>query len=151
VRVEVRKIELALAVAFLILGVLIAMASARMPMGTPSLPGPGFLPLILGALIAGTAALIGVRSLRARDSGEPVQFGHVYIAVTVAALIAAGLAFERIGFVPTVAAFMFVMLAIISPLGWWRSAVAAAVVTVACYLFFGVVLGIRLPPMPFWP
>jgi hypothetical protein len=148
--VEVRRIELAVAIALLILGVLVAATAARMPMGSPSLPGPGFLPLILGILIAVVAAIVGVRSLTTPGQAEPVLLGHANIAITAVALIGVSLLFERLGYFPSVIAFMFVMLVTISPLNWRRSAVAAIVVAVACHLFFDVLLGVRLPPMPFW-
>ena len=147
--VEVRRLELVISAVLLILGVLITMGASRMPMGTTSLPGPGFLPLVLGILIVLTALGVVVYTLLARETLEPVRLGHVYITVTSAALIGVGLLFERAGFLISVFLFMYVMLVVISPLGWWRSALAAAAMTGASYLCFDVLLGVRLPPAPF--
>jgi len=67
----------------------------------------------------------------------------------IALIIVAGLLFERVGFIVTSTLFLFVMLASLSPLGWWRSLLAAVAASIATSYIFQNLLGVTLPPLPF--
>ena len=148
-----RRLELAIAAIIFALGALMAGAAWRMPMGTASLPGPGFMPLALGILLAATSLAVAARcvAMMAGPAEEPAPLGHRFIYVTFAALLGVAWLFDRVGFLTSIFLFMFVLLAALSPLNWWRAALGAVTAVALSYVFFSVLLGLNLPrtPLPF--
>jgi len=121
-----------------------------MPAGTVSLPGPGFIPMALGSSLAlATLAFIAWRVVTGPARDEPVAMGHRHIALALLAIISASLLFERAGYLITSALFLFVLLWVLSTLGWWRSALAAVAAAVVSKYFFQDLLAVVLPPIPF--
>ncbi len=146
---SLRRLEVGVGVALLLLGVFAAWEGARMPQGSAGLPGPGVMPVALGVLLAlGAIALLTI-SARARVAAEPMAIGHRRITWAVLALFVAGLLWERVGFLVTSTLFLFVLLWTLSTLGWWRSLVAAVLATIAARFVFQHLLDVRLPPLPF--
>jgi len=132
-----RRLELAVMACLLLLAVFAFWQAALMPSGTLSLPGPGMLPMALGALLA-----LSVLALFA------LRLGSRQIGVCVLALLAAGLLFERAGFVVTGALFLWVLLWMLSPLGWWRSSIAGVAAALVTDYLFKDLLGVSLPSFP---
>ncbi|MSP88276.1 MAG: tripartite tricarboxylate transporter TctB family protein [Alphaproteobacteria bacterium] len=150
--VRPRRLELTIAAIIFALGALMAGSAWHMPMGTTSLPGPGFLPLAIGILLTATSLTVAARcAMAAGPAEEPTLLGHRFIVVTFAALLGVAWLFERVGFPISIFLFMFVLLVALSPLNWWRAALSAAAAVAVSYVFFGVVLGLNLPrtPLPF--
>lgn len=146
---SLRRLEIGVGVALLLLGAFAAWEGARMPQGTAGLPGPGVMPVALGVVLALCSVALMTISARARDGGEPVAIGHRRITWAVLALFAAGLLWERAGFLVTSSLFLFVLLWTLSTLGWWRSLVAAMLGAVAARLVFQNLLNVVLPALPF--
>ena len=146
---SLRRLEIGVGVALLLLGVFAAWEGARMPQGTAGLPGPGVLPVALGVLLALSSIAVMTISARATVAREPVAIGHRRITYAVLALFAAGLLWERAGFLITCTLFLFVMLSMLSTLGWWRSLIAAIVGALAARFLFQGLLNVVLPPLPF--
>lgn len=143
---SLRRLEIGVGSALLLIGVLAALEGARMPQGSAALPGPGMLPVVLGVLLAlSCAALIAIPS----DADQPVSIGHRNVAWALAAVLAAGLLWERAGFLITCTLFLFVMLAMLSTLGWRRALIAAMLGAVAARFVFQNLLNVVLPPLPF--
>ena len=141
-----RRVELGVLVALLLLAVFVIWQALSMPMGSVRLPGPGMMPLVLGSLLA-LSTLVLLLTPDA-SAAEPALLGNRPICITVVCLIGAGLLLEPAGFVATAALFLFVMLWMASPLGWWRSAIAACVASYVTKLAFADLLGVTLPPFP---
>src|SRR5687768_12955470 len=118
-----------------------------MPQGTAALPGPGMLPLGLGLLIAACSITLIVVGRATPD--EPVAVGNRQVACALLAVLAAGLLWERAGFLITATLFLFVLLWMLSPLGWWRSLLAAAAGAAVARFAFQNLLNVVLPPLPF--
>ena len=143
---SLRRLELGVGVALLNLGVFAAWEAVRMPQGTPALPGPGMLPLGLGVLMAVCAlVLIVVRT----SAEEPVKLGNREVVCALLAVLAAGMLWERAGFLITATLFLSALLWILSPLGWWRSIIAAAAAAAVARYLFQNLLNVVLPPLPF--
>lgn len=53
-----------------VLGLAVVVAAWRLPPGIGNLPGPGFFPAVLGALILGFAALLGYESRHPKPDGD---------------------------------------------------------------------------------
>lgn len=147
---SLRRIEIAVAVALLLLGAFAIWEAAAMPFGTPALPGPAMMPMTLGVLLAVSAASLIVLRIRARQPEDAVvALGHRHITLAVTAILAAGLLFERAGFLITSTLLLFVLLWSLSPLGWWRSLLAAIGASIAVRYLFQNLLNVALPPFPF--
>jgi hypothetical protein len=95
------------------------------------------------------AGSLVVLELKAPVTGAVVVLGNRHVALTVALIVVAGLLFERAGFLITSVLFLFVMLIALSPLGWWRSLLAAVAASIATSYIFQNLLGVGLPPLPF--
>ena len=144
------RLEIGVAIALLLLGVSAAWEAARMPFGTPGLPGPAMVPMALGVLIAVSSVGLIVWRVRVRPADDDViAIGHRRITLAVTAILAAGFLFERAGFLVTSTLLLFVLLWSLSPLGWWRSLLAAVAARVAARYLFQNLLNVQLPPLPF--
>lgn len=144
---SLRRLEIGVGVSLLLLGVFAAWEGVRMPQGTPALPGPGMVPVTLGVLLVlCSAALIIIFS---KGSIERVAIGHRHVGAALLMVLVAGLLWERAGFLVTCMLFLYVLLWTLSPLGWWRSLVAAMVGAAAARFVFQNLLNVVLPPLPF--
>lgn len=114
------------------------------PRGEAGNPGPGFLPLALAALLIALGIGCAVRAVRARESST-VTLAERKAVTCVAALAGAALGFAPLGFVPTVAAFLAVLFAVLGRLRWWTAALAGCAASLALWLVFDKALGLALP------
>lgn len=121
-----------------------AEAWVRMPLGVPSAPGPGALPLVLGltlAVLAG-ATVIG-RAPAAAGSIAGRRTGLVS-----ALLVLYPLLLPRAGFGVTTALVLFAMGRLIAPVALGRLALFAAVTAAIAVALFRHVLAVPLPGGP---
>jgi putative tricarboxylic transport membrane protein len=153
-----RRLSIAIDVALFLLAAGMAWGAARMPSGTVSMPGPGLVPLTLAAMLAITSLVHMISSIRAGSEPaasareERAEGSTRRITIMLAAIAASGLLLERIGYLPTAALFLFVLLWSLSDMGWWRSALAAMAGAWVSLLFFRDVLAVALPGATFpWP
>jgi hypothetical protein len=105
--------EHAAGIALAALGLYVAVAAREYPLGSVAEPGPGFLPLALGLMLAGCGIVLAIGAFFAVPA-RPVSFAELpHALVVLAALVAAALAMERLGFRATVALMLlFFLLAI---------------------------------------
>ncbi len=144
-----RRAELGVLAVLLLLAAFAVWQAASMPAGTPALPGPGMLPMVLGTLLGIAALALLPPCLRpAPQRDAPIVYANRHIALAVLSLIGAGLLLEPAGFVPAATLYLFAMLWMLSPLGWWRSLAAAAVAAAVTKYLFADLLGVALPPIP---
>ena len=149
-KTSVRRLELAVSLAMFLLAAFMIWQAWQMPGGMRGMLGPGSLPLALAALLAPTAVIIFVGRYRAPEqTEEETELGNQPIVVSILAVLGAGLLFERVGFIISMGAFLFVLLWMLSKLGWWRSGLAAMVTVIVAKFLFDDVLGVTLPPLPF--
>jgi hypothetical protein len=127
-------------------GVLVWQA-ARLDLGVGAVPGPGFFPLLLGAMLVILAVAIGIGCWRSSD-GEPVELGHRDVLIVMVALLLVPLAFEPLGALLTLGLFGVVLLALIARVALPLAAVAAALAMAGCWYFFQHLLGLQLPSGP---
>jgi hypothetical protein len=146
--VSLRRLTLAVTAALLALGIFAAWHAAQMPMGSAALPGPAVMPLALGILLALCSAALIATEIASPATVERVPLGHRHVLLAIAAVVLAGIAWERAGFAVTSTAFLFVLLWTLSTLGWWRSLLAALAASMAAGFVFQRFLGVNLPPLP---
>lgn len=149
-QVSPRSGDRAIAVLLLAIAAFFLWGAGHMPAGTFSVPGPGIVPATLGALLAVTALVLLIKTLLAGRSaaGASISFGLVPVATVFAALTLVAIAFERAGYLATLGVFLFVMLRAFSQLSTLRSALLAGAIALAAGWFFGSVLGVNLPRVP---
>lgn len=123
-------------------------AYATMPLGTVARMGPGFMPFVLGFLLAGLGLFIALGSLKDRMP-LPVFNWRAFLAV-VGAILAFSFLARPLGMVPAVAAVLILAsLAEMKITKWQFIALVIALPSVA-YLTFSVGLGVPLPLFK-WP
>jgi putative tricarboxylic transport membrane protein len=128
-------------------GAYFASQALQLDLGGIALPGPGFLPLSLGAVLMACATLIGLGCWRS-GAGEAVELGHRDVAIAVAALLAIPLIFEPLGALSALGLLAIAVLVLIGRV-WPPIAIAAAGLGMAaCWFFFQVLLGVQLPTGP---
>lgn len=126
-------------------GLFWAYHASRLPMHEMSAaPGPGVLPLALGA---GIAALSLVEILR--PEVRRVEVPHLgRVLVILAALVAYALLLERLGFVATTFLVLAALFLAFAEHGrGWLLALSAAI-AVGTYFAFRILLKVPLPPDP---
>jgi putative tricarboxylic transport membrane protein len=149
VTVSLRRLEIGVAIALFVLGAFATWEATRMPFGSAAMPGPGMLPFALGVLLMLATAGLVVLELKSPARLPDVTLGNRHVALTVAAILVAGLVFESVGFLVTSTLFLWVMLVALSTLGAWRSLLASIAASVAAWYFFQKLLGVNLPVLPF--
>jgi hypothetical protein len=139
--------ERAVAIALLAIGLYVLWTAHSMPAGSVALPGPGFFPTALGALLALTAAAI----LAGAGGGAPERATRPRreTVVAVVALAIAMLLFERLGAIVTLALLLAALLRALARLSWPRAALAGVLGSLLAWLVFARLLGVALPGLPF--
>ena len=144
-----RYLEILVAGLLIAFSAFLAWGAARMPMGPVALPGPGFMPAALSALIGIVGVLLLVGCMFAGDSADEIaRLGNRDVLVVLVALCGSAFLFERIGYLATSAAMLFVLFWSWSPLGLWRSLAASVASAGVSHVFFVQVLGVQLPRFP---
>jgi Tripartite tricarboxylate transporter TctB family len=135
---------------FVLIGGGFVVGSLGYELGTPLRMGPGYFPLLVGAILAALGLAIVGKGLIA---GEVIAFGPIpWRAATfiVLAILFFGFTVRRLGFVPS-SAVTALLTTLASPRIRLRTAVAvAAGLTVAATLIFVVGLQLRIPLFGPW-
>jgi hypothetical protein len=116
-------------------------------LGSIALPGPGALPLFLGAILVMCATFIGIDGWRSSE-GDAVEFGHRDVLITVAALLAIPLIFEPLGAPIALGLLGIAILVLIGRIALLLAIAATGLGMAACWYFFQVLLGVQLPTGP---
>jgi putative tricarboxylic transport membrane protein len=128
----------------LVIGIVAAVMSWQLGVGTLADPGPGLWPLVVSVVMAIIAAVLVLQS---RPTGAEEKFTReaLIVVVAVVSLLGYALLFERIGFeIPTVA--LLVLWLKVLGRETWRATIAVSLVsTTAIYLLFITGLGVSLP------
>jgi putative tricarboxylic transport membrane protein len=148
-RIGARRGGVLVAAALTATGLLFVWQASFLDLGHIGLPGPGFFPLLLGALVAVFAIMIGVDCWRTPVEGEAAELGHPQVLITLAALLAVPLLFEWLGAYLTLGLFTAALLVFIARLSPLLAVVWTVLGMAACWLVFQELLGVRLPMGPF--
>ena len=111
-------------------------------MGTGGRIGPGYVPYLLGAVLAGIGLLLMLRAPFVNEAVE-LLFRPRPVVLVLAAVLAFALAFAWAGLVPAVLACVFVANFAAAENGW-RSAIAVGVV-LALFSWALFVVALKLP------
>jgi hypothetical protein len=139
--------EVVLALLFAVLGILWIVAAARMPLWSGFVPQSGFMPLWYGIVLTALAAAILANLFLNRVPGkaeEPIGKALIVLAALAAAIV--GL--DLIGFAPAIFLLLLVLFAAVERLPIDRSLAVAAAVTAVLILIFKTWLRVALPVGP---
>jgi hypothetical protein len=123
----------------------------RMKIGTPMMPGPGFMPVLLGFFLIATSIIsLGV-SYRSKPGQEKKIEESVLSLSSVrkpllmcAAVVAYALVLSHLGYVLSVFLLMMALFKGIEPQGWGTALIASVLTTLVSYLIFIYWLGIQI-------
>jgi hypothetical protein len=147
--VSARRGGLLIAVLLAATGLVFSWQASMLDLGHPGLPGPGFVPMLLGALLVAFSIVVGLVIWCTSAEGEPVELGHPHVLITLAGLLAVPLLFERLGAylaLGLLSAGLLMFVARLSPL---LAALWTVLGMTACWGLFQLLLGMRLPMGPF--
>lgn len=128
------------------LGVFVCYEGIDLTLGRPSLPGPGFVPFLLGAILTSLSFFYLRQSLRKKDDGKktgtPLGFTRLFLAVGVMVLYA--LVVTWLGYILTTFLLFAIWLSLIERKRWVQTVSLACAAVVAVY-FFNTLFSIQLP------
>ncbi len=134
---------------FLGVGIFFAVYSRSVDIGTMEEPGPGFLPLWAGILLAIlSAVLLGKTFFKKFEKGElffPERDSWKRVGMVVASLITYNLLLKPLGFILVTFLFVAFLVRFIFPQTWLRTAVTAALSTAGAQFVFVTLLEIHFP------
>ena len=143
---------------FLAAGIVYETMAFRMPRGRIGYPGPGFFPVILGAVLILTATGCLIQALVARRTGSPASasaaddesasLGHRQVRKTwllLGFLVLYILALQPVGFPIAVTVFLLASIWVFGYRKWLPAVGIAATLTVISYLTFVMWLKVPLP------
>jgi hypothetical protein len=138
---------------FVALGLAFAIGARGYELGTAFRMGPGYVPLVLGGLLALLgASVIGIGVLRWRASGEPLtgvpHHGAIpwrAIALLTASILVFGAGVDPLGLIPALLVTTFLAGLADRDNSVLAAAVIAVGLTAACVVIFVVLLQLRLP------
>jgi hypothetical protein len=135
-------------VLFAAIGTFTVVYASRYTLGTAARMGPGYFPRILGLLLIGLGALLGLRSLKL--AGPPIpRWQWRPTLVVLGSVVVFGLAVSRVGLLLSTV-FLIVVASMASREFRPREAVVAGVaLAVLAAAVFVVGLGVQLPILPF--
>jgi hypothetical protein len=135
--------------AFLVLfGLFIIWEDRVLPMGTLHNPGPGYMPFVLAALLAGMGGLVVLTGGSAPAFGS-VAWGEWRHALAIlGSLTFAALALERLGYRLSIALVMVFLVGVIERKSLLGTAVMAVALALGTFYVFGTLLLVPLPRGP---
>ena len=131
--------------AFAVFSGLVLWESSKIPFGTLADPGPGALPVLLGAtlLVCSLVVMCAGGSGARLDTIEWQEWRHG--AAILATLAFMALAMESLGYRATIFVGLFILVKFMERKGWLASAVFAAAFAFGTYGLFHTLLHVQLP------
>jgi putative tricarboxylic transport membrane protein len=158
-----RRIDIAVAAAFLLLGLFMIWGASEIKQGMMRDPiGPRAAFYVCGGLLVLGAAFVILGHVRrwlaqpghlVRNEGTADEDGFASSGtrawVLIGAVVCFALLFQPLGFLLATPLFVWVALAILGKRNWVRMTAIALIFTALTYGIFGQVLSVRLPVGPF--
>lgn len=135
--------RLAAAIAFIAFGVAVCLWTVSIGIGTPSEPGPGFWPFLLGAVIVAAAIVFLVVT---RDGkGEPFGRSSLIGAGLIVSVAVFVVLMEYVHFAVAAAFLLVVGQLLAGERNWIRIGLITVITTAACWFLFFELLGVPTP------
>ena len=138
---------------WMLCGLFIILGSLRLPVGEPHNPGSGFLPLLVGVLMAILSTALLWRSVRKKKVEEALPTSMprnlFKLIATFLALLIYVPAFPFLGFIFATIPLMVFLFKTIGEMGWKISLVGGTFISLGMYIIFKVWLQVQFP-IGFW-
>ena len=129
-----------------------SIGAIQLKIGTPTMPGPGFMPLLLGISLSGASIISLVMSYSGKSGGEKKDCKEKVLSVSIlkkpllmcTVVILYALVLNHLGYVISVFLLMMVLFKGIDPQKWLIALFAAALTTIVSYFIFIYWLGIQI-------
>ena len=144
------KAETIAALAFTALGVFMFAETWKAPYLIEGVPGPAFLPRWIAGGLVGTGLMLSARAAvpgcaLKQVTDWPTRRGWARVGLMLAALAAAFLLLNKLGFLVTMTLFIAVVIYGLGTRSWLMLAAVPVGTSVALYLVFAVWLRVPLP------
>ncbi|HEY7382855.1 MAG TPA: tripartite tricarboxylate transporter TctB family protein [Beijerinckiaceae bacterium] len=143
--VDRRRGEVVVGLALVAFGVTLTALAWRMPAGSVSLPGPGFMPSAVGILLALTGLGCTLRTMTANDAPGTVSLGRLNAWGALATLAVVAFLFEPLGAPLTLALAMTALFRLAGGYRLVRCALSGVIAAAVAWLVFTRLLGVGLP------
>ncbi len=130
------------------LGSGMAIEGIRLELGTLQLPGAGFMPFLVGSLLALSGLILTVWvTLKEKENDDQIwKWRNLKnLALPILSLFVYAFVMEDLGFLVTTFLFQFVMLKWTAPKRWLSPLLSSLLIALCCYLGFSVWLKVPLP------
>jgi len=135
----------------------IILGSSKYSFGTWSHPGPGFLPIWCGIIMATFAAITcfqatwrGGKEVRAKEEASFLTSKWPKLVAMLIILMAYAFLLESLGFLAITFIALVCLLKLVGPTRWRTALAEALLATFVSYVLFGLWLKVPLPK-GFWP
>lgn len=142
------RIQTAAGAIVLAVGLALLIGAWGFPFMLQGVPGPGFLPLIIGFGIIASGVVLVFKAVWRPTHAEvrwPPLSGWLRVAFMLGAMAASFFLLEALGFVVVTAAFMAVMVYCLGERSWRLLATVPVLSAVGLYVVFAVWLRVPLP------
>lgn len=123
--------------------------SRKLPLGTLSEPGPGYMPTLLALSLLGFTVLIVVAGARAPALGTVTWVGWRHAVAILGACAFTALGLERLGYRLTIFVALLVLVKFVEGKGWVGSGAFALGFSFGSFYLFNNLLRVPLPLGPF--
>src|SRR5688572_22133382 len=139
------RVEKALNLFWIVLGIAIASLAPRYSLLDASGPGGGFLPFVTGSIIAACGLTLLFSSGVAASPDWPAAGVWARMGAIVVGLGAIAIVMPYLGFILTVIPVMIVLMQAVERQSWVTVLIVSVVSTIAVYFLFTRLLGTTLP------
>jgi putative tricarboxylic transport membrane protein len=144
----VRALSLGFIAVWFLLGLYFAIQGISLHLGSISSPAAGFMPFLIGIILIVFCIASAVPLVVSPERSNPVPLQLTRLrdpAIVVVSMIIYALVLERVGFVASTTILIVFLAKVVGGTTLIRSAILGGLATAACYVVFGVLLGVRLP------
>lgn len=137
---------------FFLVGAITFFSSLRIGLGSPSKPGPGFMPFFVGLVLISLSFVLLIRVVLKRDASAiwKIEFKFRKVIFVLGAMVSYGFLLERIGFILINFLFITLLMKYIGSEGWLKAIFGGAVSSAASYFLFVYLLKTLLPDGFLW-
>ena len=142
-----KKYDQVMGLIWFFLGSAIVIEALRLGVGEVRLPGIGFMPFLVGVLLAGFGFVLFLRAILKGRGGDRLWVGLRWrnLIVTLVALVFYIFIMESLGFLISTFLLNFVLFKVTAPKKWLSPFLTSAAIAFSCYLVFFLWLKVPLP------
>ncbi len=135
-------LELRSGLFFLGLSLFVSWESLRLGLGTPKVPGAGFLSFCVGIALSVLSVVLIIRGWGIRES---LKAHSRRVILALVSLFVYSLIMERVGFIAATFFLVGILFRLGEPRRWWALLGMSLLVTFLAYFVFGVLLHVYFP------